>query len=174
MLDANGAAAGLCRTDEGGWARAELRRVGLGARGLCVELCPHTPLLCLSSYVRACDPRRAQCFVEAAISAGLKLGTRRLDLGKRTDKAMEYDGGRYGNPSAPPEYTLEGACAAARLPPLLPDEVKQRLKNEKTFTSKADVGVVTFCTLAGIGHEELTQGESLIGNWRSPTSLGFA
>ena len=40
-----------------------------------------------------------------------------------------------------PDYMLEGVCAAARLPPLLPDEVRRRL-DEKKFTSKADVGVV--------------------------------
>ena len=78
------------------------------------------------------------CFVEAAISAGLKVGTRRLDLAKRTDRAMgfAYGGGWI------PEAMLEGVCAAARLPPLLPDEVRHRLEHEKKFTSKADVGVV--------------------------------
>ena len=75
------------------------------------------------------------CFVEAAISAGLKVGKRRLDLAKRTDRAMEwaYGGGWLAE--------LEGVCAAARLPPLLPDEVRRRL-DEKKFTSKADVDVV--------------------------------
>ena len=77
------------------------------------------------------------CFVEAAISAGLKVGKRRLDLAKRTDEAMEWAyGGEYI-----PEIMLEGVCAAARLPPLLPDEVRRRL-DEKKFTSKADVDVV--------------------------------
>ena len=77
------------------------------------------------------------CFVEAAISAGLKVGKRRLDLAKRTDKAMGF---AYGGPWNP-EAKLEGVCAAARMPPLLPDEVRRRL-DEKKFTSKADVGVV--------------------------------
>ena len=77
------------------------------------------------------------CFVEAAISAGLKVGTRRLDLAKRTDRAM---GCAYGGGWAR-EFMLEGVCAAARLPPLLPDEVRRRL-DEKKFTSKADVDVV--------------------------------
>ena len=78
------------------------------------------------------------CFVEAAISAGLKVGKRRLDLAKRTDRAMEwaYGGGWIQ------EAMLEGVCAAARPPPLLPDEVRRRLQHEKQFTSKADVGVV--------------------------------
>ena len=78
------------------------------------------------------------CFVEAAISAGLKVGTRRLDLAKRTDRAMRM---AYAW-SGPPEYMLEGVCAAARPPPLLPDEVRRRLEQEKKFTAKADVGVV--------------------------------
>ena len=77
------------------------------------------------------------CFVEAAISAGLKVGKRRLDLVKRTDRAMGCAYGGNWNPDA----ILENVCAAARLPPLLPDEVRRRL-DEKKFTSKADVGVV--------------------------------
>ena len=56
------------------------------------------------------------CFVEAAISAGLKVGKRRLDLAKRTDDAM---GCAYGG-NIPPDYMLEGVCAVERLPPLLP------------------------------------------------------
>ena len=78
------------------------------------------------------------CFVEAAISAGLKVGKRRLDLAKRTETAM---GCAYGGPWNS-ECMLEGVCAAARLPPLLPDEVRRRLEQEKKFTAKADVGVV--------------------------------
>ena len=79
------------------------------------------------------------CFVEAAISAGLKVGKRRLDLAKRTDQAM---GHAYGGSKWNPDYTLEGVCAVARPPPLLPDEVRRRLEYEKKFTAKADVGVV--------------------------------
>jgi hypothetical protein len=78
------------------------------------------------------------CFVEAAISAGLKVGKRRLDLKKRTRNAM---GHAYGGGWAP-VYMLEGVCAVARPPPLLPDEVRRRLEQEKKFTAKADVGVV--------------------------------
>ena len=78
------------------------------------------------------------CFVEAAISAGLKVGKRRLDLAKRTDYAM---GHAYGGNWIPQEAMLEGVCAAARPPPLLPDEVRRRL-DEKKFTSKADVHMV--------------------------------
>ena len=78
------------------------------------------------------------CFVEAAISAGVKVGKRRLDLGKRTERAMRNAyGGLWGA-----ENMLEGVCAAARLPPLLPDEVRRLLECEKKFTASADVDVV--------------------------------
>ena len=74
----------------------------------------------------------AQCFVEAAISAGVKAGTLRLDLAKQTEAAMR---GGYGD--------LRKVCMAARLPPLTPEEVRRRLQHEKTFTQgAADVEVV--------------------------------
>ena len=80
------------------------------------------------------------CFVEAAVSAGVKVGTRRLDLGKRTDDAMTTYG---GNGIAFPHWKLEVVCAAKRQPPLLPDEVRQLLETEKKFTTgKEDVEVV--------------------------------
>ena len=91
------------------------------------------------------------CFVEAAISAGLKVGKRRLDLAKRTDRVHIYGdsifegamGFAYGGDGrSNPNCTLEGVCAVARPPPLLPDEVRRRLEQEKKFTAKADVGVV--------------------------------
>ena len=84
-----------------------------------------------------------RCFVEAAISAGVKRGQRRLDLAKRTTLAMEvaYGGGNLGE--WPPEATLEGVCAAKRQPPLLPEDVLRLLKTEKKFTAgSADVDVV--------------------------------
>ena len=72
-----------------------------------------------------------RCFVEAATSAGVKVGTRRLDLGKRTDLAMRRAyGGRMS-----PENKLEGVCAARRLPPLLPDEVRRLLETEKKLVN---------------------------------------
>jgi len=69
----------------------------------------------------------------------LKVGTRRLDLSKRTDKVM---GCAYGSRGYVPEATLEGVCAAAREPPLLPDEVTRLLETEKKFTAGADIEVV--------------------------------
>ena len=70
--------------------------------------------------------------MEAAISAGVKKGYKRLDLGKQTEAAMR---GGYGD--------LRTMCMAARLPPLPPEEVRRRLEHEKTFTQgAADVDVV--------------------------------
>ena len=86
------------------------------------------------------------CFVEAAISAGLKVGKRRLDLGKR--KAMtpysygdQSDGDIFMYDADGDTCILESKCAAERMPPLLPDEVRRRL-DKKKFTSNADVDVV--------------------------------
>ena len=78
------------------------------------------------------------CFVEAAISAGVKAGANRLDLGKRTDQAMDH---AYGGLWIP-EVRLDHVCAAERPPPLLPDTVKRLLEHEKVFTNKSDVGTV--------------------------------
>ena len=77
------------------------------------------------------------CFIEAAIFAGVKKGTRRLDLSLRTGKVMYY-GGRYWGQ----KHTLEGVCAAHRSPPLQPDVVRRLLETEKCFTAKADIEVV--------------------------------
>jgi len=79
------------------------------------------------------------CFVEAAISSGLKVGKRRLDLGVRTNLAMTTYGGGICNLS--PACTIEGVCAARREPPLVPDKMRQRLETKK-FTSSADADVV--------------------------------
>ena len=68
--------------------------------------------------------------MEAAISAGVKAGQFRLDLGMRTEGAVrDYE-------------DLVFACAAARPPPLPPDEVRRRLEHEKKFTAGSDVEVV--------------------------------
>ena len=91
------------------------------------------------------DPGLAQsydesgwCFVEAAISAGVKVGKRRLDLSKRTRDAMGHAYGGDWNRN----YMLEDVCAAARLPPLLPDDVRRLLTTEKKFTASADLDKV--------------------------------
>ena len=98
------------------------------------------PGFCFDEGIAQTYDESGWCFVEAAISAGLKVGKRRLDLKKRTDKAMSGYGGFWENLF--PGSTLESVCAVARPPPLLPDEVRRRLEQEKKFTAKADVGVV--------------------------------
>ena len=95
------------------------------------------PGFCFDEGIAQTYEESGWCFVEAAISAGLKVGKRRLNLAKRTGNAMRNYGGRWK-----PDYMLEGVCAVARPPPLLPDEVRRRLEQEKKFTAKADIGVV--------------------------------
>ena len=126
--------------DDSGWVRTASSPRTLRAPAQlpvhAASLAPSPILLCVCLLSRVC---RAQAFVEATISAGLKVGKRRLDLAKRTKQAMEYAyGGKWS-----PDSMLESVCATERFLPLLPDEVKRRLEHEKTFTSKADVGVVT-------------------------------
>ena len=79
------------------------------------------------------------CYVEAAISAAVKEGGCRLDLGKRTGEAMEYaythDGNNLSN-------KLTAVCAGRRPPPLPPSEVARLLETEKKFTNSSDTGVV--------------------------------
>ena len=78
------------------------------------------------------------CFVESSVSAGVKLGGRRLDLGKRTELALEN---AYGG-SLLDETRLDRVCSAARNAPLLPDRVTELLRTEKKFTNDADVDMV--------------------------------
>ena len=87
--------------------------------------------------------------MEATSSACLKVGLRRLDLSKRTKLAMRMDlkRGFYSmeymeKHDIPPEWRLDSTCAAARPPPLLPNEVRRLLEQEKKFTAKSDVDVV--------------------------------
>ena len=79
------------------------------------------------------------CFVEAAMSAAVKVGLLRLDLGRRTERAMELC---YGSDSVPQGMRLDVTCAGSRLPPPLPDQVQQLLETEKVFTNAADVTTV--------------------------------
>ena len=82
--------------------------------------------------------------MEATSSACLKVGLRRVDLSKRTEDAMSKDHSFYSweDQNVPPYFRLDSTCAAARPPPLLPDEVRRLLEQEKKFTAKSDVGVV--------------------------------
>ena len=79
------------------------------------------------------------CFVEAAISAAVKEGGCRLDLGKRTEEAMDFAYTHDGNRL---DTKLTAVCAGRRPPPLPPSEVARLLETEKTFTNSSDTGVV--------------------------------
>jgi hypothetical protein len=84
--------------------------------------------------------RAWQCFVESSISAGVKLGSRRLNLGLRTYKAL---GHAYGGSGWVPDYRLDAVCAARRPVPLSPESVAELLHSgAKKFTNAADVEVV--------------------------------
>ena len=79
------------------------------------------------------------CFVEAAISALVKLGLSRLDLRRRTERALEWC---YGADWFVAEARLDCVCAGQRLPPPTPEHVKHLLETQKKFTNNSDVGVV--------------------------------
>ena len=84
--------------------------------------------------------RARQCFVESSISAGVKLGSRRLNLGLRTEDALRF---AYGGSSWPQDMRLDAVCAARRPVPLSPEGVAELLRSgAKKFTNAADVEVV--------------------------------
>ena len=80
------------------------------------------------------------CHVEAAISAVIKHGKRRLDLSRR----QGHDITIYDNNNSDAIGTdLVPTCAASRLVPTLPDEMARRLEHELTFTNgKSDADKV--------------------------------
>ena len=80
------------------------------------------------------------CFVEAAISALVKVGVNRLDLRQRTKAAMDECYGE--NNWNYPNERLDCVCAGQRLPPPTPEHVKHLLETQKKFTNNSDVGVV--------------------------------
>ena len=74
------------------------------------------------------------------MSAGVKRGDRRLNLGLRTKTAL---GHAYGGSKWVPEYCLDRTCAAQRPPPMTPARVEGLLRSGvKKFTNKADVETV--------------------------------
>lgn len=79
------------------------------------------------------------CYVESAISAVIKPGTKRLDLGKRTKETLD---GVYGGSWRGDNMRLDRACAASRAPPSSPEVVMQVLQTEKWFTDVSDVEAV--------------------------------
>jgi hypothetical protein len=102
-----------------------------------------------AARMRASEPPLAEtyedsgwCYVEAAISAAIKPGFLRLDLAKRTERAMACG---YG-PGEPWESDnmLARVCARRRPPPPPPETVRRLLQTEiKRFTNLSDVSKVT-------------------------------
>ena len=84
------------------------------------------------------------CFVESSVSAGVKHADRRLDLGLRTERALELSYGKCSSNQWDfnPECHLNVVCSAKRPPPRDPDWVAQELRTTKKFTGKGDVPVV--------------------------------
>ena len=81
------------------------------------------------------------CYVEAAMSAAIKPGFLRLDLAKRTERAMAYAYGP-GKPWDSAENMLARVCARRRPPPPSPETVRHLLQTEKHFTNLSDVSKV--------------------------------
>jgi hypothetical protein len=81
------------------------------------------------------------CYVEAAISAAIKPGFLRLDLAKRTERAMACAYGP-GEPWDEADDMLARVCARRRPPPPSPETVRRLLQTEKHFTNSSDVSNV--------------------------------
>ena len=75
------------------------------------------------------------CDVKAAISSAIRKACR-FDLGKLEidDSGRVITEGDFG--------AIAEVCTKNRLPPLLPETVRQLLEKEKTFTDKGDVPAV--------------------------------
>lgn len=69
------------------------------------------------------------------MTSALKMGSRRLDLGRMTPAVFTYGGGWV------PETKLESVCAATRDPPMTPREFCLELA-KKRFTNGSDGSVV--------------------------------
>ena len=76
------------------------------------------------------------CDVKAAISSAITDGFCRLDLGK-----LEIGDGGHVNTQGDWDDIAQ-KCCENRMPPLLPGTVRKLLEQEKTFTTKSDVGSV--------------------------------
>jgi hypothetical protein len=99
--------------------------------------------------LRASEPPLAEtyedsgwCYVEAAISAAIKPGFLRLDLAKRTERAMANSYGPAGNWWEDGDDRLARVCARRRPPPPSPETVRRLLQTEKRFTTSSDVSKV--------------------------------
>jgi hypothetical protein len=99
-----------------------------------------------AAYARANEPPLGEtyddsgwCYVEAVISAAIKPGFLRLDLAKRTERAMAYAYGP-GKPWDSAEDMLARVCARRRQPPPSPETVRRLLQTgKKVFTNSSDV-----------------------------------
>jgi hypothetical protein len=101
-----------------------------------------------AARMRASEPPLAEtyedsgwCYVEAAISAAIKPGFLRLDLAKRTKRAMACAYGP-GKPWDKADNMLARVCARRRPPPPSPETVRRLLQTEKRFTNSSDVSKV--------------------------------
>jgi len=101
-----------------------------------------------AARMRASEPPLAEtyedsgwCYVEAAISAAIKPGFLRLDLAKRTERAMACAYGP-GEPYEDDASMLARVCARRRPPPPSPETVRRLLQTEKRFTNSSDVSKV--------------------------------
>jgi len=101
-----------------------------------------------AARMRASEPPLAEtyedsgwCYVEAAISAAIKPGFLRLDLAKRTERAMACAYGP-GEPWDESDDLLARVCARRRPPPPSPETVRRLLQTEKRFTNSSDVSKV--------------------------------
>ena len=101
-----------------------------------------------AARMRASEPPLAEtyedsgwCYVEAAISAAIKPGFLRLDLAKRTERAMACAYGP-GEPWDEADDMLARVCARRRPPPPSPETVRRLLQTEKRFTNSSDVSKV--------------------------------
>jgi hypothetical protein len=101
-----------------------------------------------AARMRASEPPLAEtyedsgwCYVEAAISAAIKPGFLRLDLAKRTERAMACAYGP-GEPWDKADDLLARVCARRRPPPPSPETVRRLLQTEKRFTNSSDVSKV--------------------------------
>ena len=92
------------------------------------------------------------CFMEAQVSAAVKPGFLRLDLARRTKKAMDY---KYGPSDSDPEACLANVCAQHRPPPPTPERVRHLLQTVQRFTNPADWEKVS--ELYGAFFESITQ-----------------
>ena len=93
------------------------------------------------------------CFVESSVSAGVKVGNRRLDLSLRNEGEF-HERGYAGNSRYYHKGGLMRDCATTRPVPMSPEHVAKLLHSgAKKFTNAADIDVVAdlykqyFCSI---------------------------